>query len=161
MKYAEKFKDPKWQKKRLQILERDGWCCQVCYNADDTLHIHHRWYEKGKDPWEYPDDCLVTLCDGCHEDETQSIRLICGNLTQAVKSKFLSGDIIELVVGFTEMPIVHVPSIQAAALNWFLSSETSMRSLVRLYFESLSKQHNANGIKDVSNNESSVSNIPG
>lgn len=28
--YKEKLKDPRWQKKRLQIFERDDWCCQKC-----------------------------------------------------------------------------------------------------------------------------------
>lgn len=28
--YAEKFKDPRWQKKRLKIMERDNWKCCEC-----------------------------------------------------------------------------------------------------------------------------------
>ena len=42
--YAEKFKDPRWQKKRLEILERDDFSCRVCYDASNTLHVHHCFY---------------------------------------------------------------------------------------------------------------------
>jgi len=30
------------------------------------LHVHHLYYVKGRDPWEYPDFALVPLCDDCH-----------------------------------------------------------------------------------------------
>lgn len=67
--YTEKFKDPRWQKKRLEILERDGWACKSCGNDKSTLHVHHKWYIGGNDPWDYPDNCLATLCEECHETE--------------------------------------------------------------------------------------------
>jgi len=71
--YAEKLRDPRWQKKRLQILERDEWTCQDCKDTESTLHVHHFYYERGKNPWEYPDKHLITLCKPCHEwqEETQ------------------------------------------------------------------------------------------
>jgi hypothetical protein len=33
------------------------------------LNVHHRYYVKGRRPWEYPNFSLVTLCRDCHEDE--------------------------------------------------------------------------------------------
>jgi hypothetical protein len=69
--YAEKLKDPRWQKKRLKIFERDGWKCQCCLLSDSTLHVHHLRYITGKDPWEYPDYLLITLCCECHQNETE------------------------------------------------------------------------------------------
>lgn len=71
--YAEKLRDPRWQKKRLEILDRDGWRCRHCQSDTNTLHVHHTWYERGADPWDYPDSCLVTLCEFCHEDESVSV----------------------------------------------------------------------------------------
>lgn len=64
--YAEKLRDPRWQRKRMEILQRDGWACFGCGGADNTLHVHHRYYISGRDPWEYPEFCYVTLCDICH-----------------------------------------------------------------------------------------------
>lgn len=67
--YAEKLKHPLWQRKRLEILNRDGFKCRCCGNGEKTLHVHHLKYTRGRDPWDYPDASLVTLCEVCHETE--------------------------------------------------------------------------------------------
>ena len=67
--YINKLKDPRWQKRRLEIMQRDNFTCQACYCNDKTLHVHHKYYEKGTEPWDYPDKVLVTLCEGCHAAE--------------------------------------------------------------------------------------------
>jgi hypothetical protein len=68
--YSEKLKDPHWQKKRLEILKRDDFKCRNCYNDSKTLHVHHIYYLKEyKNPWEYDNDLLITLCESCHEIE--------------------------------------------------------------------------------------------
>lgn len=69
--YSEKLKDPRWQKKRLAILDRDGWKCTNCDATDKTLHVHHEEYRWGADPWDYSDEKLTTLCFECHELQTQ------------------------------------------------------------------------------------------
>lgn len=66
MTYAEKLLDPRWQKKRLDILNRDQFTCQICGDTTTTLHVHHDYYEKGKNPWEVDEWSLTTLCAGCH-----------------------------------------------------------------------------------------------
>lgn len=67
--YAEKLRDPRWQKKRLEIFERDGWKCKYCGNADQELHVHHLTYNGN--PWNVENYFLVTLCKECHEFETK------------------------------------------------------------------------------------------
>lgn len=67
--YAEKLKDPRWQKRRLTILDRDEWHCQMCFDSETMLVVHHRYYTPGAQPWEYPDEALITLCDNCHRSE--------------------------------------------------------------------------------------------
>lgn len=64
--YYEKLRDPRWQKKRLEIMERDGFACRGCGDKDSTLNVHHGYYKKGCDPWEYHQSTLVTLCEKCH-----------------------------------------------------------------------------------------------
>lgn len=66
MTYKEKLLDPRWQKKRLEILERDGWTCQLCADTKTTLHIHHFCYSKDFNPWEVDNDALTTYCKHCH-----------------------------------------------------------------------------------------------
>jgi hypothetical protein len=64
--YSELLRDPRWQKKRLKILERDDWKCTECSRKDLELHVHHKSYEYGKDPWDYDDSVIVTMCLSCH-----------------------------------------------------------------------------------------------
>lgn len=74
--YYEQLRDPRWQKRRLEIMNRDEFKCQLCYDGESTLNVHHKHYHKGHAPWEYTDDELVTLCETCHEniDEIEADR---------------------------------------------------------------------------------------
>lgn len=69
MTYSEKLKDPRWQKKRLEILNRDNFTCQSCGDTTKTLHVHHIHYYAGMLPWEYAPEILITLCEDCHQFE--------------------------------------------------------------------------------------------
>lgn len=64
MTYAEKLKDPLWQKKRLEILDRDGWACVYCFDNESTLHVHHKKYNG--EPFESDSKDLETTCKYCH-----------------------------------------------------------------------------------------------
>jgi len=64
--YAEKLKDPRWQKKRLQILNRDKWKCKLCGDEKTSLQVHHKEYINGNDPWDYDNSMLITVCEHCH-----------------------------------------------------------------------------------------------
>lgn len=66
--YFEKLQDPRWQKKRLEALEASNWACEVCYDHEETLHVHHKQYFKGREPWEYEVGQLAVLCKSCHEE---------------------------------------------------------------------------------------------
>lgn len=68
MTYSEKLKNPKWQKKTLEILQRDNFTCTSCGNTEKTLHVHHRIYE-GQNPWDTGEKYLRTLCEDCHSFE--------------------------------------------------------------------------------------------
>ncbi len=64
--YLELLQHPKWQKKRLEILEIANFECEDCGADDKSLQIHHSYYEKGLAPWEYPNESLHCLCEACH-----------------------------------------------------------------------------------------------
>jgi len=68
-KYSEKLKDPRWQKLRLKVLERDEWSCFQCGEKELMLSVHHLYYMSGKEPWEYSKEDLITLCENCHTEE--------------------------------------------------------------------------------------------
>lgn len=65
--YSEKLKSPKWQKKRLEILNLRGFKCEICGNEEKELHVHHRFYLSKRQPWEYDNDVFQVLCSDCHE----------------------------------------------------------------------------------------------
>jgi len=69
MTYGEKLKDPRWQKKRLEVMQRDNFKCQICDDITSTLQIHHKSYDFNVEPWDYDLDNLTTLCIPCHELE--------------------------------------------------------------------------------------------
>jgi hypothetical protein len=72
MTYSEKLKDPRWQKKRLETFSRDRFACRTCGQIDKQLHAHHLYYVAGREPWEYPDGCIVTLCFECHKEHGET-----------------------------------------------------------------------------------------
>jgi hypothetical protein len=76
--WSEHYRHPNWQRKRLEILERDEYTCVNCgYSGSPdeetlSLSVHHKYYEYGKKPWEYPDEAYETLCEKCHEEATET-----------------------------------------------------------------------------------------
>jgi len=64
--YRKKLQDPRWQRKRFDILERASWRCEWCGTDEVNLQVHHGYYARDAEPWEYPDDIFYCLCDGCH-----------------------------------------------------------------------------------------------
>lgn len=63
--YMEKLRDPRWQKRRLEILSRDEFRCRICGAEQATLNVHHIEYTAAE-PWDEPPENLVTLCEHCH-----------------------------------------------------------------------------------------------
>lgn len=68
VEYWQLLRDPRWQRLRLEVMQRDEFCCTHCGSKTDTLNVHHTYYEKGNAPWEYPPESLHTLCESCHEE---------------------------------------------------------------------------------------------
>jgi 5-methylcytosine-specific restriction endonuclease McrA len=74
-----------WEKTRQQVLQRDDYTCQSCFGFYQTgfpvtlreqlkyLDVHH----KVKTPFDNSDDLddLVTVCDHCHKEQENSIKL--------------------------------------------------------------------------------------
>lgn len=68
--YLELLKSPEWQKKRLEIFERDNFSCLSCGCTTKNLQIHHlRYLAYDTLPWLYPNYLLATYCEVCHETE--------------------------------------------------------------------------------------------
>lgn len=66
--YGQKLKDPRWQRKRLEVMGRDHFTCRLCGDNQSMLNVHHLLYERGADPWDYPGNSLITTCEDCHQE---------------------------------------------------------------------------------------------
>ena len=86
--YSDKLKNPQWQKKRLEILNRDEFTCQYCNSTDKELQVHHKMYKANCNPWEYDDKLLITLCLDCHKEAEEVRKAISAGL---VESFYLAG----------------------------------------------------------------------
>lgn len=69
--YSDLLQNEKWKCFREKIKSRDNFQCKWC-GAQKNLAVHHKYYLKLPNndfvqPWEYPDDALITLCKKCHE----------------------------------------------------------------------------------------------
>lgn len=96
--YRELLLDPRWQRKRLEVLESAGWACETCGDTETTLHVHHMRYVKGRKPWEYERQELKSLCAYCHEEYHRSRSLLDELLAAANPVQF--DEIVAMVGGY-------------------------------------------------------------
>lgn len=92
MEYSRKLQNPKWQKKRLEIMQRDNFQCKLCGCNDKELHVHHRWYQFGNEIWDYPDSCFETLCFECHEYIEMNIKDSTSDIQVMLRRTLLNQD---------------------------------------------------------------------
>lgn len=135
MTYAEKLRDPRWQKRRLEILSRDNFTCQICGATDKTLHVHHKYYENGCEPWD--DDLvigLVTLCEDCHESESDKKKHLDAFLNEFKYSMFLMSDLEKIGEALGDaLPYCEDKSILIPAIGYALGNEEIQKYIVDTY----------------------------
>lgn len=62
--YSEKLRDPRWQKTRLLVMDRDEFTCKYCGFKEEEFNVHHLKY--AGEPWEGDLEDKITLCRSCH-----------------------------------------------------------------------------------------------
>lgn len=66
-RYGDRLQDPRWQRKRLEIMKQSNFSCSLCECTDQELHIHHLRYAKDRGaPWDVDNSALLCLCADCH-----------------------------------------------------------------------------------------------
>jgi hypothetical protein len=96
MTYAEKLKDPRWQRRRLELLEAANWKCCECEAADKTLHVHHNFYRSRTQPWDYPAHAYRVLCEDCHSAAESQRR----ELSDLIEQQYENDHDIAAIIGF-------------------------------------------------------------
>lgn len=139
--YAVKFKDPRWQKRRLEVMNDFGWHCQMCMDSDTTLHVHHRYYRRDTDPWDYPDTAFAVLCETCHEEETPRRKAAQQRLIEAVMSQLFARDTLDLAAAIASaLDTAGLPEVTCTALCLKLEDREAVNALVSDYMRSIGKK---------------------
>lgn len=146
MTYAEKLKDPRWQKKRLEVLNRDKWMCKSCGDTSSTLHVHHQKYSG--DPWEIDARYLITLCEQCHAAE-ESIKKDYERkfLDAFYGAGFISSDLFDLTtaLGNYNHDLPHVSEVVASAIGAIIKDKERLIDVIENYFGLLVQKDGTNG----------------
>jgi len=150
--YALKLRDPRWKSRREEILRRDNHTCRGCGSHDPepveddgyqedidppekvALEVHHKYYEWGNDPWDYPDSALITLCQMCHDTETVYQKDSTQRLIKAVQTRFLSKDIERLAFAIEHLAMPIKEHEKAARLiAWVITDRVAMETLENIH----------------------------
>jgi len=153
--YAEKLKDPRWQARRLRVFERDQFSCRSCNDTKTELQVHHLKYNG--EPWQAPEENLITLCKHCHsavETLKRSFNLD-GHSFKVIRPEIIflaipEGDVVHLFkiqYGFTE----YVFSLAGSILKDFI------HHIINFWLET-DKEENLNLYKNYSNVVEVISN---
>lgn len=144
--YTEKLADPLWKKRRLERLKLAGNECESCGETGKTLHVHHRVYHRGHEPWEYTDEELEVLCKDCHDSEHEAsdeLKLLLGVASMGSRDMVLG-----ILAAHNSMdrenplPVTsyeQAEGVVLALLHQSLVNDRKMGKLVRLLMDSLTK----------------------
>lgn len=91
--YAERLRHPRWQRRRLEVMGRDNFRCVECGDEETELHVHHKTYVWGREPWDYPLDNFATLCARCHGLQKQDVKTLQAQLLEELGRLGLPADI--------------------------------------------------------------------
>jgi hypothetical protein len=120
------------------VFERDRWECRRCGDKKSPLHVHHKYYLKDNEPWEYPLEAFLTLCERCHTDEYEERGAAERMLLHALRRLgFLADDIRFLAEAFLELELRHVPGVVASAYAFAIKTPEVQAELITRYFEYL------------------------
>lgn len=135
MTYSQKLKDPRWQKKRLEILNRDNFTCRCCGDSESTLHVHHKMYISGRDVWDYDNMLLITLCELCHTSQHEQKKEYETLLLETLYMKgFSYDDLRELACCFYYYTPFIKHDIVNRSLGCLLNDPISIEALTVHYF---------------------------
>jgi hypothetical protein len=122
-------------------MERDNFCCIVCFDKENSLNVHHRYYEFGKDPWDYDNDVLVTLCDKCHGYEHDYMKEASERITKELKKRFFSHDLINIANALNKSTFLHVDDVISAVICKFFTDQDFQQNALGDYFRVIQSEY--------------------
>jgi len=76
---AEQVEEWSADQERGKVMERDGRRCRSCHEKKNRLRLYNKEERDGMEPehpWEWNDEELVTMCERCHEQMGEVLRLV-------------------------------------------------------------------------------------
>lgn len=138
IRYSEKLRDPRWQRKRLEIMQRDNFTCRHCGDSQSTLNVHHLEYNG--EPWEVQNDLLITLCEVCHECEHAYRKKAESSLLSEFRKKgFNSSHLYDLSYGVYRMEVQDNHALIAEAIRDLLSNRERLDALLEWHSKEKSR----------------------
>lgn len=124
------YNHPKWQKRRLEVLSSASFTCENCGDTESELHVHHKYYVKGRKLWEYGDRELASLCSACHKDAHKQKELFDALLHKAMRA---SASNLDILIGYLlgELEIGILPGTLDQEIGhyaWFLSTLAPLKA---------------------------------
>jgi hypothetical protein len=112
--YSEKLQNPLWQRKRLDVFNRDKFKCRSCNDEKTELNVHHLKYTGA--PWQAPLEDLITLCRHCHSaiETVKADYALVGQSFKVVRSNIV-------FLAIPEDDIVHLFKIQFGMTSYLFS----------------------------------------
>jgi len=119
--YYEKLRSPEWQRKRLEIMQRDNFTCMSCGNKEKTLNVHHKTYRKNAEPWDYPDENFVTYCQYCHEE----MHMHFDEIKMSVKDSY-AAMILSCLASCDHDALEHMNHVKLAWEGWLRTADAKL-----------------------------------
>lgn len=91
------LKLPQWRSYSDRIKKRDNNTCQDC-GTTENLQVHHiRYIYDGRQPWQYPEEYVITLCDNCHFNWHQGLKSLNGTINEMLLSGIFPNEILNKI----------------------------------------------------------------
>ena len=77
--YQRKLKDPRWLNRLASLIRSASGRCSECsapHSDQQPLVAHHHFYDRGRNPWDYPDYAFKVLCPQCSAKRQAAERVI-------------------------------------------------------------------------------------
>lgn len=152
--YSEKLRDPRWQRKRLEVMQRDDFKCRMCGATDKTLNVHHCYYslDRTRMPWEYELESLKTLCEECHECETENLprgkELLIGTIGRFGLGSSEMYHIAKILYRAGDMGLIDDPREFMRMFLWAFETNDMWSFIKKIYDEALGGKTNSDASEE-------------
>jgi hypothetical protein len=160
--FLKQYQTKEWYEISKRIKARDNNTCQMCGCNDKPLNVHHLCY--GEDGSIFVDDnCLITLCEQCHQTlhaDTSSVDWLLEELKGSFTSIEIRYILEEVMSKYSTFYTLHPKSIPSKGVwmkkslgnlkKWRvrINKEGFVKKILSDYYSALYKERDTSKIKE-------------